>query len=131
MPGVADVFGRDAGPRSRGLAFSKRRRVMKHRGRDFGSLGACFGIAFGLAAVIASGCDRSAEVDGELRARQAQWTREIAAIRLQQTNIMAQLQSLQSPAVGNTPAFAAHARTKAIVLGAYQSVSDLDNVASQ
>ena len=104
---------------------------MRDTGGRVRLLEAWLGLVVGLTALIASACDRSAELDAELRARQAHWTREIAAIRAQQSNIMVQFQTLQAPAVGNTPAFAAHARTKAIVLGAYQSLSDLDNVASQ
>jgi hypothetical protein len=90
-----------------------------------------FAIAVCVIAAFVPACDRPAELEADLRARQAQWTREIAAIRLQQTNILAQFQSIQAPATAGSPAFAAHARTKAVVLGAYQAVSDLDNVARQ
>jgi len=81
------------------------------------------------AGATTSGCDRTRALDESLRARQSEWKGQLAAIRLQATNLMAQLKRVPAPPDGDGRARAAFAATRSIVLGADRSLSELDTAA--
>lgn len=93
--------------------------------------GQLFGFALVAASVTSPACDRSRELDEALRARQAEWTGQLAALRLQETNVMAQLKRVPSPSAKDVQARAAYDATKAIVLNAYQSLADVETAAAE
>jgi hypothetical protein len=76
------------------------------------------------------GCDRAAELEAALAGHRADWTRGIAALRMRHGATMGRFNSHPTPPT-DSGSYARQARARAIVLSTNQSLSDLDNAATQ